>query len=95
MQAGQSEKMKTATLSKLTVHIELYFLPEGEKFPITIGRFEFSAHGAGGQGPNTSTVYTEPYVVCTLKSGKSGTLMATSFCNIHGLWTSSVALKSE
>lgn len=75
--------------------VEVYFLAEGEKFPVTIGRFEFSAHGAGGQGPNTSTVYTEPYAICTLKTGKSGTLLATSFCNIHGLWTGSVDLKAE
>ena len=75
--------------------IEVYFLPEGGKFPQTIGRFEFSAHGASGEGPNTSTIYTEPKVLCTLKTGKPGTLLAASYCNIHGLWNSSAAIKLE
>lgn len=75
--------------------IEVYFLPEGEKFPHTIGRFEFSAHGASGEGPNTSTIYTEPKVLVTLKTGKPGTLLAASYCNIHGLWKSSAAIKLE
>ena len=75
--------------------IEVYFLPEGEKVPQTIGRFEFSAHGAGTQGPNTSSIYTQPDIVSTLKTGRPGTVLATSYCNIHGLWSSSVALKVE
>jgi len=75
--------------------IEVYFLPNGEKFPYLIGRFEFSAHGASAQGPNTSSVYTHPEVACTLKTGKPGTVYAKSYCNIHGLWTSSAELKLE
>jgi superoxide reductase len=75
--------------------IEVFFLPEGEKFPHTIGRFEFSAHGASTDGPNTSSIYTQPDVVTTLKTGKPGTVLASSFCNIHGLWSSSAALKLE
>jgi superoxide reductase len=73
--------------------VEVFFLPEGEKFPYTIGRFEFSAHGASGEGPNTSTIFTHPKVVTSLRTGKPGTVLATSFCNIHGLWTSSADLK--
>ena len=72
--------------------IEVYFLPQGEKFPYQIGRFEFSAHGASTQGPNTSTVFTEPKVVCSFKTEKSGTILASSYCNIHGLWESSKEL---
>ncbi len=66
--------------------IALYFLPKGEKFPHNIGRFDFSSHGASAQGPNTSTVYTDPEVVCSFKTDKPGSLLAVSFCNIHGLW---------
>jgi superoxide reductase len=66
--------------------IEVYFLAEGEKLPYQIGRFEFSAHGASVQGPNTSTVYTPADVICYLKTEKSGMLFATSYCNIHGIW---------
>ncbi len=68
--------------------IELYFLPREEKFPYQVARFDFTAHGASTQGPNTSTIYTQPAVVCSLKSEKSGTLLASSCCNIHGLWES-------
>jgi superoxide reductase len=72
--------------------IEVYFLPSQGKIPFSIGRFEFSSHGAGAEGPNTSSIYTHPEVVCTLKTGKPGTVLTTSFCNIHGLWTSSAEL---
>jgi len=68
---------------------ELYFLPAGEKFPYQIGRFEFSAHGASTQGPNTSTVFTQPSATAVFKTDKPGTLLAVSYCNIHGLWESS------
>lgn len=75
--------------------INLYFLGEGDKFPFLLGRFEFSTHGASAEGPNTSTIYTEPEGACTLKTGKPGTLYAVSSCNIHGLWTSKLDLKIE
>ncbi len=66
--------------------IEVYFLAEGEKFPFEIGRFEFNSHGESTQGPNTSTIYTHPQVSCTFKTDKKGTIFASSYCNIHGLW---------
>lgn len=73
----------------------IYFLSKGEKFPYELGRFEFSAHGASTQGPNTSTIYTQPAAVYSFKSDKSGTLIAISYCNIHGLWQSSKELTVE
>jgi superoxide reductase len=72
--------------------IEVYFQPKGEKFPCQIGRFEFNAHGESVQGPNTSTLYTQPALACSFKTEKSGTLFASSYCNIHGLWESSKEL---
>lgn len=69
--------------------IELYFQPEGEKFPYQLARFEFNSHGASAQGPNTSTVYTEPKAITSFKTEKSGQLLALSYCNIHGLWENS------
>ena len=75
--------------------ISVYFRPEGEKFPYQIGTFEFAAHGASVQGPDTSSVYTEPELICTLKTGKPGTVYALSYCNIHGLWANSAELKVE
>lgn len=72
--------------------IEVFFHPEGEKFPYQIGRFDFAAHGASTDGPDSSTVYTEPYATCVMKSEKKGTVIANSYCNIHGLWSSEKAL---
>ena len=66
--------------------IGLYFQADGEKFPYEIARFEFSAHGESGQGPNIGTAYTQPEGTATFKTDKPGTIMASSFCNIHGLW---------
>jgi len=72
--------------------IEVYFLAEGEKFACQIGRFEFAAHGASAQGPNTSTMFANPEVVCSFKTDKAGSITAGSYCNIHGLWQSSKAI---
>lgn len=73
--------------------IELYFWEDGAKTPACLGRFEFSAHGASSQGLNSSSVYADPKVLVSFITKVSGTLMATSFCNIHGLWESSKALR--
>lgn len=67
--------------------IELYFHPEGERFPYQLGKFEFTSHGESAEGPDTSTVYTEPIVKVFFKTEKPGTIVANSYCNIHGLWT--------
>lgn len=66
--------------------IEVYFLPQGEKFPYQLARFEFSAHGESIQGPNTSTIFTNSDIACSFKTEKSGTILVSSYCNIHGLW---------
>jgi superoxide reductase len=98
VQAGQMFKI-TVTIGKEVAHpnttehhirwIRIYFVPEGTKSSYEIGSFEFSAHGASTDGPDTSTIYTHHSVTCSLKTEKAGTLLATSFCNIHGLWESS------
>ncbi|MDD5614177.1 MAG: class II SORL domain-containing protein [Candidatus Omnitrophica bacterium] len=69
--------------------IEVYFLPQGEKFPYQIARFEFSCHGASVNGADSSSVFTQPRAVCSFKTEKSGTVVAVSYCNIHGLWQNS------
>jgi len=72
--------------------IELYFQPDGAKFPFQVARMDFTAHGESPDGPDTSTVYASPSLSCTFKTDKPGTLMASSYCNIHGLWSSSQRL---
>jgi superoxide reductase len=66
--------------------IRLFYLPEGEKFPYQIGEISFDSHGSSVEGANTSTVYCEPHTTFLFKTGKSGKLISTSYCNIHGLW---------
>ena len=73
--------------------IEVYFHPKGEKFPYQIGKAEFTAHGESTEGPDTSTIYTNHEVVLTFKTDKPGTIYASSYCNIHGLWENSKELK--
>lgn len=73
--------------------IEVYFLANGEKFPYQLARFEFNAHGESVQGPNTSTIFTEPKVVVVFKTEKSGVIMAMAYCNIHGLWKNEKEIK--
>lgn len=89
----------TASLGKEVAHpnktehhirwIQIYFLPEGAKAPLQVGNFEFTAHGASADGPDTSTVYTHHTASTSMKTGKSGTVLALAYCNIHGVWQAS------
>ena len=93
----------TASIGKEVAHpnttehhirwIQLYFKPDGDKFTYQVGSFEFTAHGESAEGPNTGPVYTVHSVTATMKIKKSGTIFATSLCNIHGLWENSKAIK--
>ena len=73
--------------------IQLFFQPDGEKLSYQVGSFEFTAHGESALGANQGPIYTHHAVTAELKLKKSGTLVATSFCNIHGLWESSKPIK--
>ncbi len=73
--------------------IDCYFLPDGEKFAVQVGRAEFCTHGASVQGADTSTLLTKPSASFVLSTEKSGTIIATSYCNIHGLWRNSLEVK--
>lgn len=67
--------------------LAVFFQPEGSKFPIELGRADFSAHGfALNEEPGVA--WTEPVLSVTAKVMKSGTLQAVAYCNIHGLWQS-------
>jgi superoxide reductase len=69
--------------------IELTFKPDDDKFPYQLSKSRFAAHGASVKGANEGSVYTEPSCESLVKIKASGTLFATSYCNIHGLWESS------
>lgn len=69
--------------------IQLYFKPEGDKFAYQVGNFEFTAHGESTEGADKGPVYTNHSAATGMKIMKSGVLIATAFCNIHGLWENS------
>jgi superoxide reductase len=75
--------------------IEVFFQPQGEKYPYSIGRFEFRAHGSSVKGADTSTVYTHHEGTLKFKTDVPGTLFASSYCNIHGLWQNSKELNVD
>ncbi len=73
--------------------IDVYFKPDGDKFLYQVGHFDFSAHGASTKGADEGPVWSHPVAKCSVTVNGPGTLVATSLCNIHGLWESSQALK--
>jgi superoxide reductase len=88
----------TATIGKEIAHpnttehhiawIELHFKPDSDKFSHQLSVNRFTAHGESTQGANQGSAYTEPACQTTVKLKESGTIFATSYCNIHGLWES-------
>lgn len=73
--------------------IQLFFNPDGDKFTYHIGNFEFTSHGESVEGANKGPVYTHHAVTTSMKTNKPGKLIATSYCNIHGLWESAHEIK--
>ncbi|MCF4114456.1 MULTISPECIES: class II SORL domain-containing protein [Dethiosulfovibrio] len=75
--------------------IKLSFKPEGDKFGYEVAKVDFDGHGASVKGANEGPVFTDPYGVVRLNLKTSGTLIATSYCNIHGFWESSQDIVAE
>jgi len=74
--------------------ISLVFKAEGDPNVCELGRTDFAAHGASTKGPNTGPAHTLSTTKFTVTLDKPGTLIAVSYCNIHGLWESSMELKA-
>ncbi len=73
---------------KLCKWIKLYYVEEGTQLPYEVARLEFNVHGEAPTGANEGPVHAEAAGVVTASFKKSGRLIATSYCNIHGLWES-------
>jgi superoxide reductase len=73
--------------------IQVYFKPDGDKFCYQVAHCEFSAHGASVDGADKGPVYTHHGATVALKIKKPGVVLATSLCNIHGLWENSKTIK--
>ncbi len=74
--------------------IDVYFQPEGDKFIYQVGHFDFTAHGESVKGANQGPVYTHPVAALSMQVEGPGTLIALSYCNIHGLWENSQEIKT-
>ncbi len=70
-------------------YIKLFFQPEGEKFTVHLGSYQFEAHRESVEGANQGSAACEPSVTTRITLEKAGTLLALSYCNIHGLWENS------
>lgn len=100
--SGETFQVKV-TLGKEVAHpnttahhiswITLYFKPEDSKFPVEIGRAQFTAHGESADGADEGSIYTHHSCMFGMKTEKPGTLMAMAYCNIHGLWENSMELE--
>jgi superoxide reductase len=75
--------------------IQLYFLPDGKSTPIQVTAMEFSAHGEQAPDDDEKGIYTCSCASAGLKIDGPGTLMASAYCNIHGLWESSKPIACE
>ena len=69
--------------------IELYYNSSNEKAVYNLGRSEFHSHGESIKGANQGPAHTSPTATFSVKLEGAGTLVAVSYCNIHGVWESS------
>ncbi|HSV31147.1 MAG TPA: class II SORL domain-containing protein [Atribacteraceae bacterium] len=75
--------------------ISVYYHPEEAKYPFEVARFDYAAHGESTQGANQGPVYTAPHSCFSIRLDRPGTLCATSYCNIHGLWQSEKSVATQ
>lgn len=68
--------------------IKLFFVPNGGKFAIELADEQFVAHSAS-LDDKPGPAATEPFGSVRIALSTSGTLIAQSYCNLHGLWESS------
>lgn len=73
--------------------IKLFFVPDGGKFAIELADLSFDAHGDTNDPEHPGPAHADPFGSVRVKLAASGTLVAQSYCNIHGLWESSKAIK--
>ncbi|MDR2870593.1 MAG: class II SORL domain-containing protein [Deferribacteraceae bacterium] len=78
------------TTEHFIANVVLYYKPASGAI-IQIGKADFTSHGESAAGANQAA-FTEPQTTFKLKITQSGTLTALSYCNIHGLWESSVQI---
>jgi superoxide reductase len=73
--------------------IKLFFLPDGGKFAIELAGATFDAHGDTADPAKPGPALAEPFAAVKVKLSAGGTLIAQSYCNLHGLWENSKTIK--
>jgi superoxide reductase len=73
--------------------IKLFFVPDGGKIAIELANLTFDAHGDTNDPEKPGPAFADPFGSVRVKLSVGGTLLAQSYCNIHGLWESSKAIK--
>ncbi|NMB20324.1 MAG: Neelaredoxin, partial [Firmicutes bacterium] len=74
--------------------IKLLFQPT-DGFTFELADVQFTGHGEGLKGGHEGPVYTDPFATVTVRLKQSGTILALSYCNIHGLWENSKTITVE
>lgn len=75
--------------------IQLYYKAADGVFLIELADFSFKAHGAVLDVAAPGVAFCEPEGSVSVKLAQSGTLVALSYCNLHGLWESSKEITVE
>ncbi len=75
--------------------IQIFFKPADTKFAIEIAKFNYTAHAAAMDPSAAGPALAEPFSCVKIKLAKSGTLIAQSYCNLHGLWETSQEITVE
>ncbi|MDR3332452.1 MAG: class II SORL domain-containing protein [Synergistaceae bacterium] len=73
--------------------IKLFFVPDGGKFAIEVAGATFDVHADTADPAKPGPVVAEPFAAVKVKLTAGGTLLAQSYCNIHGLWENSQPIK--
>jgi superoxide reductase len=68
--------------------IRLYFVPDGGKFAVELADEQFKAHADSMDPEKPGPAHADPFGSARVKLASSGTLVAQSYCNVHGLWES-------
>jgi superoxide reductase len=72
--------------------IKLFFVPSGGKLAIELASLYFDAHGDTMNADHPGPAFSDPFGSVRVKLTSGGTLIAQSYCNLHGLWESARAI---
>ncbi|EHL71488.1 class II SORL domain-containing protein [Cloacibacillus evryensis] len=75
--------------------IQLYFKPDDATPVIEVAKFDYSAHSDTMNPDMPGCAAADPASCVKVKLTKSGTFIAVSYCNIHGLWESAKKIEVE